>query len=67
MVDAALPPDRKSSPYRALIVIGMTFLGFFVAFWGYARQALERSFELSENQRCLEAIKTYWKGKPEPA
>jgi tyrosine-protein kinase Etk/Wzc len=68
VVDAAVPADRKSSPHRALIVIGMTVLGFFVAvFWVIVRQGLERSFEVPENRRRLEAIKHYWKRKQERA
>ena len=30
VVDAAIPPDRRSFPKRALIVIGATILGLFV-------------------------------------
>ncbi|MGA7767795.1 MAG: Wzz/FepE/Etk N-terminal domain-containing protein [Candidatus Sulfotelmatobacter sp.] len=67
VVDAAVPPDRHSSPHRTLIVIGMTILAFFVAvFWIIVRQGLERTFELPENRRRLEAIKHYWRGKQEP-
>lgn len=68
VVDAAIPPDRKSSPHRTLIVIGMTILAFFVAaFWVVASHGLKRSFELPENRPRVEAIKRYWKGKQEPA
>jgi uncharacterized protein involved in exopolysaccharide biosynthesis len=68
IVDAAVPPDRKSSPHRTLIVTGMTILAFFVAaFWVVVGQGMRRTFELPENRRRLEAIKRYWKGKPEPA
>ncbi|MGA8343933.1 MAG: Wzz/FepE/Etk N-terminal domain-containing protein [Candidatus Sulfotelmatobacter sp.] len=67
VVDAAVPPDRHPSPHRTLIVIGMTILAFFVAvFWIIVRQGLERTFELPENRRRLEAIKHYWRGKQEP-
>jgi uncharacterized protein involved in exopolysaccharide biosynthesis len=31
VVDSAVPPDRRSSPKRAIIVIVATMLGFFVA------------------------------------
>lgn len=66
VVDAAVPPDRKSSPHRTLIVIGSTILAFFVAlFWIISRQGLERTFELPENRRRLDAIKGYWRGKRE--
>jgi uncharacterized protein involved in exopolysaccharide biosynthesis len=64
VVDAAVPPDKKSSPHRTLIVIAMTILAFFVAvFWVLVRQGLKRTFELPENRRRLEAIKQYWKAK----
>lgn len=64
VVDAAVPPDGKSSPHRMVIVIGTTILAFFVAiFWVIMRQGLERSFRVPENRERLEAIKYYWKGK----
>jgi tyrosine-protein kinase Etk/Wzc len=66
VVDAAVAPDQKSSPHRTLIVIGMTMLSFFVAVvWVIVRQGLRRSFELPENRRRLQAIKTYWKKNPD--
>jgi tyrosine-protein kinase Etk/Wzc len=58
VVDAAVVPDKKSSPYRALIVIGATILGFFVAvFWLFLQERSARAFELPENRGRLEAIK----------
>jgi len=30
VVDPAIPPDRKSAPYRGLIVIVATVVGFFI-------------------------------------
>jgi len=39
VVDAAVPPDKKSFPPRTLIVIVATILGFFFAlFWVYVRE-----------------------------
>ena len=68
VVDTAVPPDRKSSPHRTLIVIGTTILAFFVAaFWVVVGQGARRAFELPENRQRLEAIKRYWRGKQEPA
>jgi tyrosine-protein kinase Etk/Wzc len=68
VVDPAVTPDKKSSPHRTLIVIGMTILAFFVAvFWIMVRQGLERAFSLPENRDRLDAIKYYWKGKRESA
>jgi uncharacterized protein involved in exopolysaccharide biosynthesis len=64
VVDVAVPPDKKSSPHRTLIVIGATILSFFVAvFWVIVRRGLKRTFEQPENRRRLEAIQQYWKAK----
>ena len=66
VVDAAVPPDTKSSPHRTLIVLGVTILAFFVSvFWLIVRRGLSRTFELPENRQRLEAIKHYWKRKSE--
>jgi tyrosine-protein kinase Etk/Wzc len=66
VVDAAVPPDTKSSPHRTLIVVGVTLLAFFVAtFWVILRQNLNRTFALPENRQRLETIKHYWKGRQE--
>ncbi|MGA9689303.1 MAG: GNVR domain-containing protein, partial [Candidatus Sulfotelmatobacter sp.] len=51
VVDAAVPPDRKSSPHRALIVLGATIFAFFIAvFWIWLRKSLHYVFELPENR-----------------
>jgi tyrosine-protein kinase Etk/Wzc len=64
VVDAAVPPDQKSSPHRTLIVIGATILGFFVAaFWIFLRESSNRAFEKPGNRERLEAIKKLWKAK----
>lgn len=66
VVDVAVPPDKKSSPHRTIIVIVSTMLAFFLAiFWIVVRQGLQRTFGLPENRRRLDAIKMYWKGKAE--
>ncbi len=66
VVDAAVPPDKKSSPHRTLIVIAMTVLAFFVAvFWVLLGEIRARAFEQPGNQRLLEAIKRLWNAKPE--
>jgi tyrosine-protein kinase Etk/Wzc len=68
VVDTAVAPDRKSSPHRMLIVIGVTILSLCVAvFWILLREGLARSFEQPENQQRLEAIKERWKRKPRTA
>ena len=43
VVDAAVPPDRRSFPKRALIVLAATVIGFFIAnfvvlFWAGLRR-----------------------------
>ncbi|HEY6302951.1 MAG TPA: GNVR domain-containing protein [Terriglobales bacterium] len=58
VVDTAVPPDKKSSPHRTLIVIAMTVLAFFIAvFWVLLGEIRARAFEQPGNQRRLEAIK----------
>lgn len=64
VVDAAVPPDKRSSPHRTLIVIAAAILSFFVAaFWVFLRESSARAFDLSENRQRLEAIKGRWKDK----
>ena len=42
VVDPAIPPDRRSSPKRALIVLGAALIGFFMAVcWVFITAALE--------------------------
>lgn len=68
VVDTAVTPDKKASPHRTLIVIGATILGFFVAvFYIIVRRGLERTFSLPENRERLDAMKAYWKRKPNGA
>jgi tyrosine-protein kinase Etk/Wzc len=64
VVDAAVPPDKKSSPHRTLIVIGTTMLSFFVAVcWIMMRRSWDRTLELPENRQRVEAIRGRWKDK----
>jgi uncharacterized protein involved in exopolysaccharide biosynthesis len=43
VVDAAVPPDKKSGPKRGFIVIGTTMVGFLVGIvWVLAREGFER-------------------------
>jgi len=68
VVDTAVTPDRKASPHRTLIVIGATILAFFVAvFYIIVRRGLERTFSVPENRERLDAIRAYWKRRPDPA
>src|SRR5271165_575031 len=68
VVDAAVPPDQKSSPHRTLIVLATTILSFFVAaFWVFMRNSLARAFELPHNRLRLQEIKGLWRSKPKTA
>ena len=68
VVDAAVPPDKKSSPHRALIVMASTVLAFFVAvFWVWLGKRLDAAFELPENRQRLRTIKGLWKAKQNTA
>jgi uncharacterized protein involved in exopolysaccharide biosynthesis len=61
VVDAAVPPDGKSSPHRTIIVLATIVLAvFFAVSWVVTRQR----FALPENRRRLEAIRKCWKDKP---
>jgi uncharacterized protein involved in exopolysaccharide biosynthesis len=64
VVDAAVPPDIKSSPHRTLIVLGSAILAFFVAGFGvFLRQRSARAFEIPENRERLRIISGLWKSK----
>ena len=65
VVDAAVPPDKRSSPHRLLIVVLVSVTAFFVAaFWIVLRQRWSRASEEPENQRRLNAIREGWKRTP---
>jgi len=65
VVDNAVPPDHKSSPQRLLIVLGVTFLSFWVvAGWVWFRKNLNSAFDLAENRPRIQLIKSLWKSKP---
>src|SRR4029077_8074195 len=52
VVDAAVTPDRRSSPHRLLIVIGATIFAYFIAaFWVWLRKRLAYALELPENRQ----------------
>jgi tyrosine-protein kinase Etk/Wzc len=68
VVDAAVPPDKKSSPQRTLIVMASTVLAFFVAvFWVWLSKRLDAAFVLPENRQRLRTIKGLWKAKQDTA
>lgn len=62
VVDNAVPPDRKSSPHRLLIVLGTTFVAFVIAaFWVNLRHRFAVASQLPENRHRLRVIKGLWK------
>jgi tyrosine-protein kinase Etk/Wzc len=64
VVDAAVPPDKKSSPHRLLIVLASTVLAFFIAvFWVWMRKRLDASFDVPENRLRLRTIRHFWNTK----
>lgn len=65
VVDAAVPPDKRSFPPRFLIVISVTILAFFVSvLWILVRESWARTSDRPENRQRLEVIKERWKGRP---
>lgn len=67
VVDPAIPPDRRASPHRLLIILGSTVFAFFVAvFWVWLQKKLFVAFELPENQSRLRTIKRIWGSGREP-
>jgi tyrosine-protein kinase Etk/Wzc len=64
VVDAAVPPDKRSFPPRLLVVIAVTILAFLVAvFWTLLREGWARAFDLPENRQRLDAIMGRRRGK----
>jgi tyrosine-protein kinase Etk/Wzc len=64
VVDAAVPPDKKSSPHRLLIVIASIVFAFLAAvFWVWLRKRLNVTFDVPENRRRLLAIQHFWRTK----
>lgn len=63
VVDTAVPPDRRSSPHRLLIVLGTAIFAFFTAiFWVWLQSRLSVAFALPENRQRLRSIKILWSG-----
>lgn len=60
VLDRALPPDKKSKPKRALIVIATGLVTAMVAaFWAYLHDAAEKSGGSSDRARRVELLKRY--------
>jgi tyrosine-protein kinase Etk/Wzc len=57
VVDPAIPPDRRSSPKRALIVIGATALGFMLGcISALLQSAAQRMMEVPESNQKLQLL-----------
>jgi tyrosine-protein kinase Etk/Wzc len=64
VVDAAVPPDKKASPHRALIVICAMVLGFLIAiFWVFLQDRFDTVSQLPENRQRVRDIKRLWRFK----
>jgi uncharacterized protein involved in exopolysaccharide biosynthesis len=62
VVDTAIPPDRKSSPHRLLIVLASTFVAFVVAaFWVNLRHRFKLAAALPRNRHRLRILRSLWK------
>jgi tyrosine-protein kinase Etk/Wzc len=62
VVDAAVPPDKRSSPHRVLVIIGSTILSVFVAvFWVVLRRRFALASELPENRHRIGLMQDLWK------
>jgi tyrosine-protein kinase Etk/Wzc len=65
VVDAAVPPDKRSSPHRLLIVVLVALTSFFMAaFWVVFRERWSVASDEPENRRRLNAIRENWKRTP---
>jgi uncharacterized protein involved in exopolysaccharide biosynthesis len=59
-LDKAVPPDRKSGPYRVLIVLGSTFFAMLLAvIIAFARERLEQATEDPQFAARLQLFKYY--------
>jgi uncharacterized protein involved in exopolysaccharide biosynthesis len=60
VLDAAVLPDRKSKPARALIVLGWTGAALLIAIlWALAREALSRARANARQSARLDLLKSY--------
>lgn len=58
VVDRAIPPQKKSGPWRALIVLGFGIGGFFLAcVWALASNAAKRMSQVPENNVRLQQLR----------
>ena len=65
VVDAAVIPDKRSSPYRLLIVVLTSLTAFFAAaFWVVLRQRWSLASDEPETRRRLNVIREGWNRPP---
>jgi tyrosine-protein kinase Etk/Wzc len=65
VVDAAVPPDRKSFPPRLLIVLGTTVFSLFAALYYLSlRQRFRIASQLPENRQRVRILKGLWQSAP---
>lgn len=64
VVDAAIPPDKKSSPHRSWIIMGVTVLAMFLApALVVFRNRFALACDLPENRQRLRTLRMLWKSK----
>lgn len=62
VVDKALPPEKKSKPKRALIVLLTTILAFFIGiFWAFFKEAAERARQDPEQAERMSLLRRYFR------
>lgn len=62
VVDKALPPETKSKPKRALIVILATMVAFFIGIiWTFVREAGERAGQNPEQTERMSLLRRYFR------
>lgn len=60
VMDAALPPETKSRPKRAMIVIFATFSAFFIGVvWAFVREANERARQNPDRVERMNLLRRY--------
>ena len=59
VVDQAVPSDRRSGPHRALLTLGLVFLGGFLgaSVWVLFRHAWEQTTQIPENAYKLDQLR----------
>jgi tyrosine-protein kinase Etk/Wzc len=67
VLDKAIPPEKKSKPKRALIVILVTLVAFFLALiWAFISEAMQRAKEQPEQAERMLALRTAFKFGAKP-